>query len=115
MTTATLTILGVSDDVTGCECCGKTGLKRTVALGDADGAVVYYGTDCAARALGVTGKQVDKDVRSAARKAADERAAAHARRINEEGAAYDSWLLATYGDTRSDLARHRRYKAEVGA
>jgi hypothetical protein len=43
-------ILGISDDVTVCGCCGKSNLKKTVAL-DHDGAVVHYGTDCAARAL----------------------------------------------------------------
>jgi hypothetical protein len=46
----TIKILGISDEVTGCECCGKTNLKKTVAL-DIDGSVVYYGTDCAGMAL----------------------------------------------------------------
>lgn len=45
-----LKILGITDERTECECCGKTGLKRTVAL-DRDGAVVYFGSDCAALAL----------------------------------------------------------------
>lgn len=43
-------ILGITDERTACECCGKTGLKKTVAL-DKDGVVVYFGTDCAALAL----------------------------------------------------------------
>jgi hypothetical protein len=47
---ATIKILGISDEVTTCGCCGKSNLKRTVAL-DIDGGVVYYGTDCAAMAL----------------------------------------------------------------
>ncbi|MGW1562759.1 hypothetical protein ACWCQ1_40605 [Streptomyces sp. NPDC002144] len=54
-------IKGISDDRTQCDCCGLSGLKRTVALMplDADGNengtaedVVYYGTSCAAKALG---------------------------------------------------------------
>jgi hypothetical protein len=44
-------ILGVSDDITTCDNCGKTNLKRTVAL-EKDGHVVHFGTDCAGRACG---------------------------------------------------------------
>jgi hypothetical protein len=43
-------ILGISDEVLTCGCCGKSNLKRTVAL-DIDGDVAYYGTDCAGMAL----------------------------------------------------------------
>lgn len=42
------TILGISEEVTTCECCGRSNLKRTVAL-KIDDAVVYYGCDCAAK------------------------------------------------------------------
>ncbi len=44
-------LLGVTDERTTCDCCGKTHLKRTVALGTETG-IVYYGVNCAARALG---------------------------------------------------------------
>jgi hypothetical protein len=54
------TVLGLSDSVTDCECCGKRGLKRTVALENAEtGAIVYYGTDCAGMA--VHGKKASKN------------------------------------------------------
>lgn len=43
-------ILGINDDVTTCECCGKTGLKCTVVLTDGEHEVAY-GRDCAAKAL----------------------------------------------------------------
>lgn len=43
-------ILGITDEVTVCGCCGKSNLKKTVAL-DFDGDVRYYGTDCAAKTL----------------------------------------------------------------
>ena len=43
-------MLGVSDEVTTCECCGKTNLKRTVVL-QSDAGQVHYGVDCAAKAL----------------------------------------------------------------
>jgi hypothetical protein len=42
-------ILGISDDVTTCECCGKSNLKCTVVLTNGEGEV-HYGRDCAARA-----------------------------------------------------------------
>lgn len=44
-------LLGIVDDVTTCDCCGKTRLARTVAMEKEDGEVVHYGTTCAARAL----------------------------------------------------------------
>lgn len=52
--------LGTTDDVIDCERCGKADLRATVVLEalDADGnseAVVYFGSDCAARALAAAG------------------------------------------------------------
>lgn len=58
---ATIKVLGVTDERTECECCGRSGLKRTVALSisdDSDTRVAYYGTDCAHRSLGVSKKVV---------------------------------------------------------
>lgn len=46
-----LRILGISDDVTACECCGRSDLKKTVSLGDDNGGVRYYGCECAAKAI----------------------------------------------------------------
>lgn len=69
------TIKGITDETTICECCGRAGLKRVVALmpldvdGNEDGPVVYYGTDCAADAMGRTATWV----RNAARAAQSER------------------------------------------
>ena len=50
-------LLGITDERTSCDLCGKTNLKCTMALEelDADGngeAVVYFGRDCGSRALG---------------------------------------------------------------
>lgn len=39
-------ILGLCDTVTTCECCGRTGLKSTVVIGDEMGES-YYGSVCA--------------------------------------------------------------------
>ncbi len=47
-------LLGIVDEVTVCDCCGKKNLARTVAMENEEGETVYYGTTCAARAL--TGK-----------------------------------------------------------
>ncbi|WP_406436447.1 hypothetical protein OHB14_62375 [Streptomyces sp. NBC_01613] len=67
-------ILGVTDDFTECGCCGRRGLKRTVALmpldadGNEDGTaedVAYYGTSCAATALSWTQGKVTDTARAA--------------------------------------------------
>lgn len=44
-------LLGVTDERETCDCCGKRGLKRVVALEKKSGEVVYYGSNCAALAL----------------------------------------------------------------
>ena len=44
-------ILGITDEVTTCDCCGRSNLKCTVGLETPDGATVYYGRDCAGRAV----------------------------------------------------------------
>ncbi|MFE9976238.1 hypothetical protein ACFYRD_37410 [Streptomyces hirsutus] len=68
------TIKGIVDDFDECGCCGRRGLKRTVALmpldadGNEDGTaedVVYYGTSCAATALGRTQGKVTDTARAA--------------------------------------------------
>lgn len=67
-------LLGICDDVTACDCCGKQELKCTMALEelDADGNAVgevYYGRDCGARALGwkVSADRAERLVRGTAR------------------------------------------------
>ncbi len=43
-------VLGINDEVTTCDCCGKTNLKKTVVLArETD--EVRYGVSCAAKAL----------------------------------------------------------------
>lgn len=62
---ATVKVLGVTDETTTCECCGKQNLKRVVVL-DIDGNVVRYGCDCAARALTYRGFYAGQKVKPAA-------------------------------------------------
>ena len=60
MATATKTfkMIGITDEVTSCDCCGRTDLKRTVVLERTDdGVIVYFGTSCGARAIGWTTKE----------------------------------------------------------
>ncbi|MFD1675649.1 hypothetical protein [Alicyclobacillus fodiniaquatilis] len=53
-----LTIVGISDDVTACSCCGRTVLKD-----DTTGEVSHYGTECAATLLGFDKKKVQAEMR----------------------------------------------------
>lgn len=46
------TMHGITDEITTCDCCGKTSLKDTVALENEAGDVLYFGSHCAARVLG---------------------------------------------------------------
>jgi len=72
--TSRFTLLGIDDEVTTCELCGKADLKCTMVLSenDADGdgvGEVRYGRDCGARALGwkVSADRAEKLVRGTAR------------------------------------------------
>lgn len=53
--TNTLTIKGVSDEVLECQKCGKPELRRTIVLSDGE-SEMFYGSQCAARALGIRRK-----------------------------------------------------------
>ena len=57
-------VLGITDEVTSCSCCGRTGLKSTVAI-DAHGEVVYYGRTCATRHTGKEANVITKEAFSA--------------------------------------------------
>ncbi|MYT71187.1 MULTISPECIES: hypothetical protein [unclassified Streptomyces] len=78
-------IKGITDECTTCECCGRSNLRRTVALcpldaeGNEGGGVSYYGTACAADTLRWTTTKVTNTARLATRQC-DERDA-WARRI----------------------------------
>lgn len=47
----TYKILGITDAVSTCDCCGKKNLKRAVELENPEGDIVFFGTDCAGAAL----------------------------------------------------------------
>lgn len=92
MTTARFRYIGTTDETTTCEKCGKVELRNTVMVmplaedGSDDGEVTYYGSTCAARALGVRGGG------AAVRKAAD------GARVQTLMAAHDALrVLRAYG------------------
>lgn len=49
-----LTAVHITDEITVCDCCGRGGLKKTVAMSDGVSVVAYYGTGCALKAMGWT-------------------------------------------------------------
>ena len=53
-------VLGVNDEESTCQCCGKEGLKRVVWIADREtGSVLHFGTTCAqspAKGFGITGE-----------------------------------------------------------
>lgn len=56
--------LGITDERTTCDCCGKSNLKCTVAMELDSGEIVYYGRVCASRNTGKTTKQINSEVRA---------------------------------------------------
>ena len=46
-------IIGFTDQITECECCGKTELKGTYCI-ELDGVELYYGSTCAFKEHGLT-------------------------------------------------------------
>ena len=79
---------GYTDSVTTCDCCGRSELKVTVALWAAeDGEEIYMGTSCAARALGMTAKEVKHRSNAADRERIEAESA-------ERNRKHDIWLAA---------------------
>lgn len=126
--TTTARFLGTTDDVTNCDCCGRTGLKSTVALLVGEDALepVYYGVTCAAKALGMRAPEV----RKAAKAADDAREAAERAKREEEqraqSAVWFAWLDSKVPELRGDAFRQLEklggyrvaraaFKAEQGA
>jgi len=59
-------MIGITDEVTSCDCCGRTDLKRTIVLERAeDGVIVYFGSQCGARAIGWTTKDFERAAKDA--------------------------------------------------
>lgn len=95
------TIQGISDERDSCDCCGKSNLKRTVALADADdgGEVVFFGTTCAARAMKIPAAEVRKGARDVQRAKDSAAAAARDAAARVEREAWFAFLLEKTGKT----------------
>jgi hypothetical protein len=66
-------ILGSTNDVTTCECCGRDNLKKTVALDDYEGNVTYYGETCAAKAMGMKVTEFKKEYTNSVKQLQEEK------------------------------------------
>ena len=49
-------LLGITDEITTCDCCGKSKLKKTFVIKDDNGNINYYGSTCYARIMGIKPK-----------------------------------------------------------
>jgi hypothetical protein len=54
--------LYIDDAVTTCDCCGREGLKKTVAILLDCGGIVHYGTTCAGRNIGKDQRQIKQEI-----------------------------------------------------
>lgn len=82
--------IGKTDAVTTCDCCGKAGLKLTVAIETSAGDIVHYGSTCASRNSGKSTKQIKAEIE--AESVARLRAARAAWRENPARLAYQAKL-----------------------
>ena len=58
--------IGTTDEVTSCDCCGRDNLKMTIVLQEKDGGeFTFFGSQCGAKALGWTVKDVNKTAKNA--------------------------------------------------
>lgn len=57
-------LLGITDSMNTCDCCGKTDLKCTVAFRQSGGNIVYYGRICAQQWYGKSQKDINKEIKS---------------------------------------------------
>jgi Cys-tRNA synthase (O-phospho-L-seryl-tRNA:Cys-tRNA synthase) len=79
-------ILGTTDEVTSCDCCGRTNLKKTVALLVND-FPKFFGVDCAAAAMGFSKKHITHKAERADWRNENPEAAAREDRNNAQMAA----------------------------
>jgi hypothetical protein len=102
---ATVRYLGTTDEVDVCDCCGKTGLKSTVALSIDEGEPVYYGVTCAARAIGRGVAEVRRETKRADDAKAAEEAAKRAAEHKAFMARWEAFLVAAAPDAKCVFTR----------
>ena len=111
--------IGTTDEVTTCDCCGKSDLMLTVIMLHDDGQRVNYGTTCARRNTGKTAPQIRAEAAAwevemlakaqtefkSSPQAAAERAAFDSRPRDLIGRAAAEWVSAAVD--AADVARKR--------
>jgi hypothetical protein len=86
-------VLGTTEEVTTCDCCGRQGLKKTVAL-ETDGGISYYGETCAAQATGRPARDIRSDAKHEDDKTARELSAQAAALAAQRNAKWFAFLNA---------------------
>jgi hypothetical protein len=103
-------VLGTTTDVTECGFCGRDDLRSAIALqpldpdGNAAGEVVYYGSDCGARAAGWTQREIRRQARHADDIKRHQEQARRGAEYAAETARWLGWLGATTGETDTAIA-----------
>lgn len=105
-------VKGTTEDITDCDRCGRTNLKKTVIVAtlDADGNeddLIHVGTDCAATLVKLT----EHEVRTEA-DAADRRE--RTRRQQDLEAQFQAWMLAQHGVIIPTYIRPADVRKQVG-
>lgn len=59
-------LLGITDSVNECDCCGKTDLKCTVAFETTDLQIVYFGRVCATKHYNRQTKEINRELKTIA-------------------------------------------------
>ena len=75
-----------------CDCCGRQGLKKTIKLVNPGGRVVWYGTGCAAKAMGSQQKLVEKKRKEAIKARDDEDRRIRNAMEKAKDIAWQNWL-----------------------
>lgn len=100
-------IEGTTDEVTSCDCCGRTRLKHTVALLDTDtDQVRYMGTTCAAIAMKMQTDEVRRQAKQADNTRHKEAERQRTERAKERAQRWHAYLVERTGgiyDWRQDL------------
>lgn len=100
----TYRVIGTTEEVNHCECCGRQDLKRTVALLDNEtGDITYFGTTCAANAAGWTVNETTARIRAAEAEARAAEQARQAEAREEAGRAYHAWIAQEAGVTAEQV------------
>jgi hypothetical protein len=58
-------VIGTTDEVTTCDCCGRTDLQKTVVFQDEEGNNSYLGVVCASKRYNMTSRSVRQLAQSA--------------------------------------------------